>query len=227
MNDVENKSINNYYKKSGKKSRGWTRYFDVLFFVWTCGNSSLQDFLQSSNNFTTADNMRSNITFDTDIYNSTVNFLDINITFCNGTLSKSLETNPADAHLYLNSNSCHPPHNLNNMPKGYIDFVKYDNILADYFLKRGYHHCKIDEAFTTVKNMTRNELLQEKQHQIKDSQSILVCIWHPLFRKVPYILHQNYRIIENDIKLSKIFPNQPTVAFRRKKTIGTFERKKE
>ena len=177
--------------------------------------------------------MKSVIKFEVNISEHSVNFLDVTISLKDGKLITSLYTKPTNAHLYLNWNSSHPQHVLKNIPKGQFirikricseknDFEKYANILKHKLVKRGYHLKIISEAYNTVKNICRDELLKEKKLQERDPQSIFVCTWHPKLSKLPSILKNNYHILANDVKLCKIFQTTPTVAFRRKKTIGNF-----
>ena len=70
-----------------------------------------------------------------------------------------------------------------------------------------------------VKLLKREELLQDKQREKRDPQTIFVCDWHPKLSSLPAILKQNYHIIENDPELSKIFPTKPIVAYKRPKSI--------
>ena len=74
----------------------------------------------------------------------------------------------------------------------------------------------------TAKSTNRDQLLMDTVTKKKDAQSIFVCSWHPKLRKLPSILKDNYHILANDHKLSEIFKTMPTVAFRRKKTLGNF-----
>ena len=60
---------------------------------------------------------------DANIFQNTVNFLDIKIFLDNGTLKTTLSTRPADSHSYLlNYISCHPSHVIRNIPK--VQFIR-------------------------------------------------------------------------------------------------------
>ena len=68
--------------------------------------------------------------------------------------------------------------------------------------------------------MSRKELLQEKiESAEKDPQSVFVCTWHPKLHRLSTILNENFKILQNDPKLNPIFKDNPTVAFRRKKSL--------
>ena len=233
MDNLENRIIGEFFKKTGKQPLFWFRFIDDIFFIWTYDLESLHEFLKFADNYTTINKMKSCIKFETNISEHSVNFLDVTISLKDGKLSTSLYTKPTNAHLYLNWNSCHPKHVLKNIPKGQFirikricsettDFEKYSKILKHHLLKRGYQLNNINEAYMTAKTTNRSQFLMETISKEKDVQSIFVCSWHPKLRKLPSILKNNYHILANDKKLSEIFKTIPTVAFRRKKTLGNF-----
>ena len=177
--------------------------------------------------------MKSVIKFETNISQHNINFLDVKVKLEQGKIMTSLHTKPTDAHLYLSWSSCHPNHILKNIPKGqfirirricseYKDFIKHSNELIYHLIERGYPNKIITKAFNEVKNIERTSLLLDTSKSQRDEKVIFTCTWHPKFSELPSILKKNYHIIENDIKLSKIFQSKPTVAFRRKKSLANF-----
>ena len=48
---------------------------------------------------------------------------------------------------------------------------------------------------------------------------IFVSEWHPSLSKLPTILKKHYHLLQSDQNLSKVFPDPPSVAFRRPKSI--------
>ena len=68
--------------------------------------------------------------------------------------------------------------------------------------------------------MDRFDLLKEKNLPTKDPRTVLVCTWHPKLKELPNILRQNHNILKTDIRLSKIFEEPSTVAFRRRKNLA-------
>ena len=52
--------------------------------------------------------------------------------------------------------------------------------------------------------MDRNDLLRDQIQENKDPQMILVSTWHPKLSTIPSILKNNFLLISNDLKLSKI-----------------------
>ena len=72
-----------------------------------------------------------------------------------------------------------------------------------------------------VGNLERRDLLKSRLVKMskQDPHSILVCSWHHISRNLPSTLNQNYDILKNDARLSNIFSEKATVAFRKKKNI--------
>ena len=110
-----------------------------------------------------------------------INFLDVNITLTNGRLSTSLYFKPTDSHLYLDNSSCHPEHEIKNIPKGQFlrlrricsditDFIRECNRYIAYFIARGYDKDKLYETSREVLRLDRNSLsttnrnIDQKQH---------------------------------------------------------------
>jgi len=130
------------------------------------------------------------IDFEVNISTSSVNFLDVTVVNRNGNLETTLYTKPTDAHLYLNANSCHPPHVVKNIPKGLFirirricseksEYLKHARQLQNYLIKRGYNG-----------------------------------------KILPVILKKHHHVLKNDVKLSQIFETTPTVAYRKIRSIG-------
>ena len=67
--------------------------------------------------------------------------------------------------------------------------------------------------------MDRSELLEDKDRKKKDPQTIFVAEWHPSLARLPEILKQHFHLLSSDPTLEKVFPNEPTVAFRRPRSL--------
>ena len=92
--------------------------------------------------------MKSNIKFEVNKSTSKANFLDVTISKTKNHLQTSVYTKSTDAHLYLNSSSCHPRHTIKNLPKGQFiryrricstvpEFLRQSKLLKAFFVKRG------------------------------------------------------------------------------------------
>ena len=95
--------------------------------------------------------------------------------------------------------------------------------LKQYFSSRGYNKIHLQQTLDNVRKMERSELLNDKiELSPKDPQTVFVCTWHPKLKQLSSLLHQNYKILSADAKLSKTFTLKSIVAFRRKKNLGNF-----
>ena len=92
--------------------------------------------------------------------------------------------------------------------------------MLKHFIKRGFVLEQLRKTFNEVKEINREDLLQENPINIKDQQSIFVCTWHPHLKKLSSILLKNFNIIKQDHQLKQIFQTPPSVAFRRKKNVA-------
>ena len=230
MAKFEEDLITSYYTATGFKPLVWYRYIDDIYLIWTYGEEELQKFLQYADNFSRMKNMKSEIRFEVNQSEKEVNFLDVSVTMENGQLRTSLFSKPTDAHLYLNYSSSHPRHVLRNIPKGQFirvrricsesaDYHHHSQILSKFFVERGFDPSKVKETQEEIGKMNRADLLKENQKKKKDPQTIFVCDWHPSLSKMPSILKQYFPVLQADERLSKIFTEPPSVAFRRPKTI--------
>ena len=181
-------------------------------------------------NYSDMKKMKSIIKFEVYKSNSEVNFLDVSIKLLDGSLSTSLFCKATDAHLYLNYSSNHPKHVLNDIPKGQfirirricsdVDaYNRHSQTLCNFFIERGFNIEKLNEVRRDVGKMNRMDLLKDNQKRKRDPQTIFVCNWHPSLSRIPSILKQHYHILQSDERLSNVFQEVPTVAFRRPRTI--------
>ena len=146
------------------------------------------------------------------------------------TLETMLYSKPTDAPMYLNTSSNHPKHVIKNIPKGQFirirricsnldEYKRNCTILSEFLVKRGYNRKSLESAICEVSAMERKDLLLDKEKPKKDPQTIFVSEWHPSLSKLPTILKKHYHLLQSDRNLSEVFPEPPSVAFRRPKSI--------
>jgi len=231
MTTLEEKIINEFHEKTRLKPFIYFRFIDDIFFIWTHGEKSLQEFIKFANEYTDKHKMKSKIKFETNISSDKVSFLDVEISIHNGKLKTSLYSKPTDAHLYLNAFSCHPSHTIRNIPKGQFirirricsdtnDFLKHSKHMMDQFVKRGFSLKILQKTLEEILKIDREELLSETKPKTKDQQSIFICTWHPKLKNISSIFRKHFNIIEQDHQLRKVFTTPPFIAFRRKKNIA-------
>ena len=71
-----------------------------------------------------------------------------------------------------------------------------------------------------VAKMNRNELLQNSTRENKDPHTILDSTLHPKLNNMPSFLKNNFHLISNDPKLSKISKQRSTVFYRKSKSLS-------
>ncbi len=233
MDQFENAVSEEYMNKAGLRPMVWYRYIDDIFFIWTDGVESLNDFIDFIQNYSDNNKMKSSMKFESNISSTEVNFLDVKVRFNNGILETDLYTKPTDAFLYLNSSSNHPKHVKSNIPKGQFirirricstkeDFFRNCRTLSSFFEKRGYQSKDLQRSVKEVANIPREKLLEDKIKVRKDPQMIFVCDWHPNMSQLPSIVRKHFHLLQNDHKSKDIFTSSPIVAYRRPKTIKNF-----
>ncbi|XP_053391470.1 uncharacterized protein LOC128554246 [Mercenaria mercenaria] len=149
----------------GVKPSLWLRFLDDIFMIWNHSLEELESFIDDLNKF------HPNIKFTTTISESTVSFLDVQVS-----KNKSLGTDTdiyvkeTNTHQYLDYTSCHPKQCKDGIPysqaKRYRRIISNDekfnsslNDLRSYFKDRNFPDFVIDSAFNKVSRSSQNEAL--------------------------------------------------------------------
>lgn len=233
MDKFENSLLDDFEQKYGIRPMLWYRFIDDVFFIWTGTKEELSTFIDFTQSFSQRNNMKSKMKFEVSMSQESVNFLDVTVSLRDGKLETSLYSKPTDAHLYLNAKSFHPSHVIKNIAKGLLirirricsrkfDYLEHGRELVGYLIKRGYDEKLLTRTLYQVSEISRDDLLIEKTPLKKDSQVIFVTDWHPALNKLPILLKKHFHVLQNDTKLSKVFVEPPTVAFRRVKSIRNY-----
>ena len=99
------------------------------------------------------------------------------------------------------------------------EYMKNSEILCNFFIQRGYSEKLLRVTIKEVSKIKREDLLRDCSKKKRDAGSIFVSDWHPKLSKIPFLLKKNFHLIENNSELTKIFPANFTVAYRRSKSI--------
>jgi len=221
MGSLENDLLNSATVKPVKGS--WKRYIDDIHFLWTEGPESLQDFQIFMNSF------HPTINFTFEVSQSHVPFLDTLTQIINNRIETTLYSKPTDKHSYLLPSSSHPPHTFKGIPYSQALRIRricsqpeeeaiHLNNLKTNLLKRDYAAYAIDKQITKAKKREKNSLLKYKSKNT-NTRVPLVTTYNPAFNKINHIIRKNMHIINNDDKLSKVFPSPPIIAFRRPRNL--------
>ena len=82
----------------------WWRYIDDIFAIWEHGEESLKTFLEKLNTF------HRSIKFTWKYSPKTIDFLDVQESLNEGSISIDLFVKATDTHQYLHASSCHVYH---------------------------------------------------------------------------------------------------------------------
>ena len=118
-----------YRKKFKKLPTVWLRYVNDIFFTWDYDEASLKCFINFCNNYSSNQNMKSNITFAADHSTSEVYFLVTKIKFKGERLISELCSKPTAPFQYLYRTSYHPPHTFRSILKS--QFICIRRICSD------------------------------------------------------------------------------------------------
>lgn len=223
MAKLENEMLD---KCPTKKPFTWLRYLDDVFFIWPHGKDELDKFLDYVQQYASTNNMKSKISYDVNISDDHVNFLDIKVNLKEGRLETDLFSKPTDSHTYLRFDSCHPQHTKKGILKS--QFLRLNRICSDkstllrridefktYFRDQNYPIQQIENAIQDTFKHTPDT----KKHDTKNSENITPCIvtFHPKLSYLSNILQSNYykSDIEHNHDLKATFPRPPIVAFRK------------
>ena len=120
---------------------------------------------------------------------SSVPFLDTTVSIDGHTLKTTLYSKPTDAHLYLRSDSCHPPSCTKGLVKGELlrarrictkdtDFIETENRMKGHFVQRGFIGEEVEQKIGEVLQIPRSEALTYRK---KEAQNRVPCVltYHP------------------------------------------------
>ena len=149
----------------GPKQELFGRYIDDCLGATSYTKEELEQFIGFVNSFHPA------LKFTWEISETSVTFLDINISVQDNNLATIVHYKPTDSHSYLLYSSSHPSHVKDSIP--YSQFVrlrrlcsadsdfnsKYDEMF-NFFSERGYPDSILSKAINRVQNVNRESSLE-------------------------------------------------------------------
>ena len=200
----------------------WLLYIDDIFFKWTPGTQKLDSFLNELNKF------HPNLSFTYETSKERVNFLDLNVSIRNGTVSTDLYIKPTDGHQYLHYKSSHPEHIKNSIPysqalrlsricssekdfKGHVDRMKV------WFLARDYPENVVNEQINKV-------VFGKNQPSRKNSENGVpfVVTYHRRVKKLGKLIKDLLPFLYNDEEVQNVFSPPPMVSYRSARKIKDY-----
>ena len=167
------------------------------------------------------------------VHDRSVDFLDTTIWFDeNNIVQTDLFVKDCAKVSYLLPSSCHPGHITQNIPYslGYRlkricsvpqDYTKRVSELKENLLSRNYSEKVIDNAFTRLDLISREEALK-KVVKPENKSPVFAITYDSRLKSVPQIMTKHFKVASENWKFQKTFKNKPIVAYRRQKTIGDY-----
>ena len=191
----------------------WFRYIKDIFFIWTHGKDKLEKLFDDLNCF---DN---NIKFTHETSKENVIFLDLIVKLSKGCLTTDLHIKGTDRHQYLHFNSSHPDHTkkliiysqalrLTKICTFENDFLRHRDEMGSWFQRRGYPE---DVINIEMKKVVFTGNFGKSSNKNKGVQFVLT--YHPLLKKVNYIIRKHIHLLYMNGECKKVFQPGPMVSF--------------
>ena len=220
---IENQFFNQY---NGPQPKLYRRYIDDCVGATSSTREELEQFIYSINSFHPA------LKYTWQISETSIAFLDINVSIHNNGLSTSVYYKPTDAHSYLLHSSSHPNHVKNSIPfsqflrlrrlcSDELDFSNKSEEMLQFFKNLGYPDSVVKTA--QERAQTTNQQSAPQASQKEENQRIpFTLTFHPLNLPVKNIILKNFKLLQNDNETNRIFTLPPLISFKRNKNISDF-----
>jgi hypothetical protein len=203
----------------------WKRFIDDIFLIWTHGEESFQTFITHLNS------AHPTIKFEISHSTESVNFLDTTVYVTpQKTLATTLYIKPTDRMPLLHQSSHHPE----TCKKGliYSQMLRYRRIITSdkefqekaqnlrvALIGRGYKDKDILPHINKASSYTQSQLLINTTPKNNTRTLPFVIPYNPDLAPLSHILTQHWHYIENDPVLSRVWLEQPVIAYQRHKNL--------
>ena len=209
----------------------WGRFRDDIYVPWTFGLEKLQCFHEWLNS------RLPGITFTMSYSSQGIEFLDTYIYMKNGQLHTKPFSKPCDDHTFLVPSSCHPSHNLRNIPYSIghrlyriasepAEYEISKQEFTKHLTARGYSIGVIHEAFNKLEQKDRESCIgvaseQDNQPCNRETRVFpLVCDFNPDLPNVGSVLAKHRHILSLDERLVNVIdPSRIFASYRGAKTL--------
>ena len=181
----------------------WWRYTDDIFFPREHGEEKLK-FIEYLNE------KHPTLKFTAEWSQTSINILDVSVSFTDGKTTTDLYVKATDSHQYLHSSSCHPYHckkgipysqalRLNRSCSDPISFDRRCNDLEKWLIERGYSEREVRKQILRARGFSRDSLLDREN--IREKQNIITfnLTYYPVFQNVKKILAELHLLLTPDV----------------------------
>ena len=167
--------------------------------------------------------------FTWEISETSVTFLDINISVQDNKLATSVHYKPTDSHSYLLYSSSHPSYVKDSIPYSQFlrlrrlcsedsDFNSKCDEMSNFFSERGYPDSILSKALNRVQNVNRESALEPSASD-NEERIPFTLTFHPNNLAARNVVLRNFKILQSDPETAPIFPNPPLVSFKRDRNL--------
>ena len=209
----------------------YKRFIDDIGSIFLCSREEMSRFETFLNAF------HPTIKFTLNISDSQMIFLDTIIFkgprfHDTGLLDVRTYFKPTETFQYTHFSSCHPASCKKGFVKGEALRYLRNNSVKDYFARdianfkkrlvdRGYPATLVDPILDGVKFEERSRALTRSTRCTKNTRTpVLVTTYNPAVPPLKSIIMKHWHMIRDHDRLSRIFPEEPIVAYRREKSLS-------
>ena len=164
-------------------------------------------------------------------FKTKIPFLDTSCEIIEGKIILDLYRKPTDRNMYLLMDSCHPPHQKENIPfslamrivricstpeKREIRFQE----LLELLQNRDYPKGIIEAALGKARKISREQALRRVVKPLANRRPVFVVSWDPRLPDLGPIQQKHWRAMTTlDPYLKEVFPEPPLLAYKRQKNL--------
>ncbi|KAJ8028283.1 hypothetical protein HOLleu_30479 [Holothuria leucospilota] len=208
-----------FSRYTGIKPILYKRYIDDIVGVAVGPRNDLERFINFAETFCPF------LKFTHCISNSSVVFLDTELSICDRTIKSNLHFKPTDSHNYLMYPSNHPRSCTNSIPYSQLlrarricsddqDFAKVSKQIISFFEQRQYPQRVLSNAQKRIQGIDRASALAPKTDQTPTRRIPLVLSFHPSVTPIVRAIYRNVETLRHDPSTRDHFPEPPITAFR-------------
>ena len=206
--------------------KGFVRYIDDLFFVFSANSEMLQEFMVYMNS------RLPSIKFTLEASLESVTFLDVCVKKTTRGLQTTVYRKPTDRNNYLHYSSYHPTGLKRGLPYSQLlrlkricdtesDFVSQSTEMCNRFRDRGYKEDILTKSLTRIKPLDRTSLLAPKSSLVpKSSPIVMSTTFSPISQSTKQIVKKHWHILSSDPVVGKAFSALPIFANKRAKNLS-------
>ncbi|KAJ8046455.1 hypothetical protein HOLleu_05127 [Holothuria leucospilota] len=214
-----------FSRYTGIKPILYKRYIDDIVGVAVGPRNDLEKFINFAETFCPF------LKFTHCISNSSVVFLDTELSISDRKIKSNLHFKPTDSHNYLMYPSNHPRSCTNSIPFSQLlrarricsddqDFAKVSKQIISFFEQRQYPQRVLSNALKRIQGIDRASALAPKTDHTPTRRIPLVLSFHPSVTPIVCAIYRNVETLRHYPFTRDHFPEPPITAFRIEKNIS-------